>query len=213
MLGLPNIWRGAAYSAVTAATLTTGVYASWDHLPQLQTMLDRCDGSKSLNVVVILSGTDERIVEGLKLLKQKEADLAIISGSQQKHLEAFPLYGRIMNDPAMSWRIILDNQALNTAQNARNSAYLLAQIADKVRCVIPVTSTTHMPRVILLMKRTFGKLKLDLPIRPHPVRDKMSKRLSTMREMGKTLLTLIGIEERPKSAYLRRRLAAPQRDR
>lgn len=186
-------------AALTGLTIvgTTSVYATWEQLPELMTWRHRlCTDTERL-VGVVFTGNPDRVDEGIRILDRGQVKTLLISGNDYQS-------PKLSSRPDASVAIFFDDQAANTKENSLNTAKWLASQKLKVCAVELVTSAAHMARSVHLLQKTLKAEKLDIDIRPHPLYDSSSYFSLKIVEMGKMLLTLFGIEERNKSAYLRR---------
>lgn len=114
----------------------------------------------SADAIVVLTGGENRIETGIKLLQQESAQLLFISGVHQKVSldDILPESDRMLKE-----KITLGYKAQNTVGNARETADWIQD--KKIHSVLLVTSFYHMPRSITEVLEKAPELK----IRPYPV--------------------------------------------
>jgi hypothetical protein len=202
-----------AITGLVGVSATT-LYATWEELPGwIAGQPTPCPDSRP-TAGVVFTGTRSRTVEGLRLFQQGKIDVMLISGNEWHtlRLKAQTPFSLFNETKQAAPGITIDEEASNTKENADNTAKWLASMPEMKVCAVQlITSAAHMLRSLLLLHRALEALHLDTPIRPHPIYDDMSHWRAKVPEIGKTLLTLMGIEERSKSAYLPQRAAASAR--
>ena len=117
-------------------------------------------------LIVVLTGGNERIQEGLRLLQQGLGETLFISGvnkavSLESLLDAtYPQYAHLKG------KVFLGKEALNTHGNAQETRkWIQAHPAESIRLI---TANYHMPRSLLQFKRELS----GVTIIPHAVRPK-----------------------------------------
>lgn len=200
-------FRNAAVAVTAFAVIGEALLdKTWEQLPQVLLRQHRQCTNPATIVGVVFTGNQGRIDEGLNLLKKGEVKTLLISGN-----DAY-----LLREPSalpQALELFFDKKAANTRENAANTAQWLARLPLPKICAIElITSAAHMPRSAYLLSKYLKAENLNIPIRPHSIEDLMSNSRSRFREMGKMLLTLIGIEQRDESAYLRPHNVASQQN-
>lgn len=119
------------------------------------------------DAIIVLTGGQDRIAEGVKLLNSKVAPLMLISGVG-KATEMNQLLQKQKLPPEQikildHSKIAVGRKAINTVGNARETADWVAQ--NNVKSIILVTSNYHMPRSMVEFKKHIP----GVAITPHPV--------------------------------------------
>lgn len=123
----------------------------------------RPDGNVKADAIVVLTGGDSRVTEAVRLLASGHGRRLLISGVHPKTTGAML---RRVNPEAkrlFDCCIDLDRNARDTIENANETRRWLAQ--RRFRSVIVVTSSYHMPRGLVELRRALPELKLI----PYPV--------------------------------------------
>lgn len=192
----PHLRRKTLYGLFASAGLMVtglgGIYASWEQLPYLFLRQYRACPATEPPVGVVFTGGKERIAEALRLLDKGQLKAIYISGNDFRF---YMLDGQDKN------RISVDPRAVNTKQNAQDTAEWLHQLAPQPCMVTLITSAAHMPRASYLLAQALRKRKPPIAFKPHMVKDALSGPAGTIVEMIKMIYTLSGIEERGKNAY------------
>lgn len=110
------------------------------------------------DAIIVLTGGNGRVQEGVALLDKKMAQKLFISGVNEKVKIEDLVQGR-----PIPCCITLGYSATNTEGNAMESAQWIAQ--NKVKSIRLVTSNYHMVRARLI----FGSIAENLDVIPHPV--------------------------------------------
>lgn len=106
--------------------------------------------------IAALTGGAGRVERALRLLANGQADRLLISGVGRAE---FPeLAQRAGVDPVLGARVTLGHAAVNTRGNALEVADWARRAS--LRSVIVVTSTYHMPRALLELRRVAPHLEL-----------------------------------------------------
>lgn len=138
--------------------------------------------SQKTDAIVILTGDNYRIEDGLDLWSQLLAPELFISGVNEKTNRT---------DILSAWKgerrlplccLTLDFESKTTRQNAIQTARWIEK--NYIRSIRLVTSDYHMPRAVLEFKAVMP----DLEIIEHPVRHKLNK------QYNKSWLRLLVIE-------------------
>ncbi|MBY0613360.1 MAG: YdcF family protein [Beijerinckiaceae bacterium] len=135
---------------------------------------DRADG------IVALTGGSERISDAVDLLADGRAQRLLISGvnrstSPERLASTLPQHRDLFD-----CCIDMDYQARNTVGNAVETKRWAE--SRKVRSLIVVTSSYHMPRAMLELQRAMPEVDL----RPHPVSPDKPAEFSAWRSLGNT---------------------------
>ncbi len=127
------------------------------------------DGQAPADGIVVLTGTDHRIVEGARLLKEGRAKRLLISGVNRrtKREDVHRISG--LDDMHFACCVDLGYEALTTAGNAEEAGRWAGERG--YRSLIVVTSNYHMPRSLLV----FSLSMPDTRFIPHPVPTKGSR--------------------------------------
>lgn len=113
--------------------------------------------------IVVLTGGERRVAEGLSLLTAGQGDRLLISGVSEK-ISSRDLWAHTGGvGPGNSAHIELDAKPNNTAENARETAIWVRR--HGYRSLLIVTSAYHLPRSALLFARALPEVDLLL----HPV--------------------------------------------
>ena len=146
----------AAAAAVILAVLGFFAFAFSIDSTQPSTTA-RADG------IVVLTGGGKRIEEALSLLSRGRASRLLISGVHPGTTRG--ILSRLMpaNEQMFACCVDIDRQALNTVGNATETRSWTRQRG--FRSLIVVTSSYHMPRSLVELKRAMPDIRLI----PHPV--------------------------------------------
>lgn len=106
--------------------------------------------------VVVLAGGKERIITGIRLIKQKAAPVIIIAGGTANIFDQNIKPAVLMKEFAIEFgvpsdRIITETESRNTRENAVNTKRILDKLNAKK--VILVTSDYHMRRAHAVFKK------------------------------------------------------------
>lgn len=110
------------------------------------------------DAIVAVSGGDTtaRTAEAIRLYKEDWAPWLVFSGAAldpQSSSNAQAMRRQALNAGVPDYAILLDEQALDTADNASRTLQLLTRNADRI---ILVTSPYHQRRAGIEFERTFG---------------------------------------------------------
>lgn len=140
-------------SALLVALLAIGFIVFASSIERVQNGRDvKADG------IVVLTGGEARIDQAVKLLSEGRAKRLLISGVhpsttsgqlQRRYPKAGPLFRCCID---------LDKQALNTTGNAAETRAWARR--QKFNSLIVVTSSYHMPRTLLELRRVMPSVKL-----------------------------------------------------
>lgn len=119
--------------------------------------------------IVVLTGGAERIETALHLLAQNKAPVLLVSGVGRGS-ELADLARRVQVDPAgLGERVTLGRMATSTAGNAAETAAWVRR--NRVKSLIVVTASYHMPRALLEMGQALPGVALHpVPVRPPAMR-------------------------------------------
>lgn len=124
--------------------------------------LDRADG------IVVLTGGEARIAEALKLLQRGYAKRLLISGVNPATTKLELVRLNPQNASLFKCCVDLDQNAINTVSNAEETASWAHK--QGFRSLIVVTSSYHMPRSLVELRREFPHARLiPYPIQPPKV--------------------------------------------
>lgn len=117
------------------------------------------------DAVVVLTGGNGRIEEGLRLFKEGKGMYLIISGVEGRSdlNRIFP--GRDLKSTVDTARIILDIESRSTADNAVNVKRIVEE--KGLNSLILVTSNYHMKRAFTIFRKA---MKSEVEIYRHPVK-------------------------------------------
>ena len=116
------------------------------------------------DALIVATGGQNRILEGVRLLDDKKAKLLLISGvNEGVHVET-------LTGPNPPCCITLGYRAQNTRENAQESLDWIKK--NNVKSFRLITSDYHMPRAYLEFRHLLGD---DIEILKHPVREKRHK--------------------------------------
>lgn len=120
--------------------------------------------------IVVLTGGEGRVAEGLRLLAADPAARLLVSGVHQDAPLA-ALERPVGVDPAaLAPRITLGRRAVSTRGNAEEAA-AWAQ-AHAISTLVVVTAGYHMPRALLMLRRALpGARLIPHPVTPAPFRE------------------------------------------
>ena len=121
------------------------------------------DITKKTDAIIVLTGGDKRVNEGLDLLSQDKAQYLFISGVNKKVLpyDLVAIWGK--NGVKILPRITLGYAADNTASNATESLEWVKE--NNIKSIRLVTANYHMTRALL----NFHNALPDVEIYKHPV--------------------------------------------
>ncbi len=132
------------------------------------------------NAIVVLTGGSERIPTALALLEARKADKLLISGVPPGVTVAQVLNNQTLSPDLKNCCVTLGHAAADTFGNAEETRAWVR--AENIRTLRLVTAHYHMPRSLLLFRRSLP----DIVITPHAVApsnvplDKWWKRYGTM---------------------------------
>jgi uncharacterized SAM-binding protein YcdF (DUF218 family) len=129
-------------------------------------MREPVDSAAAADGIVVLTGTDSRIVEGGRLLKQGRAKRMLISGvnRQTSRTDLQRISG--MDEASFQCCVDLGYEALDTIGNADETRHWVKDL--NFRSVIVVTSSYHMPRSITELRLAMP----DITLTAHSVQTK-----------------------------------------
>ena len=118
----------------------------------------------------------DRLIEGLRLVKNGHAPKLIISGGSAKLPGVLPeseLVRQFVNEFSMlpDSLILIETESRNTEANARNTAKYLAELKID-RDVFLVTSASHMRRAKFMFENNGFKVR-PVAVDPFPLMDRM----------------------------------------
>ncbi len=140
----------------------TGLYEFYHSIP-----IAANTSEEKTDAIIVLTGGQDRIAEGVKLLNHKFAPKMLISGVakttvKEKLMEKQKLPPEEAKKIDLS-KIAVGRKAINTVGNARETADWVA--ANNIKSIRLVTASYHMPRALV----EFDKHLPGVAIIPHPV--------------------------------------------
>lgn len=141
---------------------------------------ERMASAEPADGIVALTGGSERISDAVDLLADGRARRLLITGvnrstSPERLASTLPQHRELFD-----CCIDMDYQARNTVGNAVETKRWAE--SRKVRSLIVVTSSYHMPRAMIELQRAMP----DIDLRPHPVSPDKPQELSTWRKLAAT---------------------------
>ncbi|NBX66467.1 MAG: YdcF family protein [Proteobacteria bacterium] len=110
----------------------------------------------SNTAIVVFTGDDRRIIEGLRLYMDGVADRLLITGMEAAKIDLLDLYQNAGFMPARSLEgVYIDKHAKTTYENAVNTRIWLS--GRGIENIILVTSDFHVPRSRLLLEKQLGQ--------------------------------------------------------
>ncbi|MGH7753966.1 MAG: YdcF family protein [Gemmatimonadales bacterium] len=196
------MWRAAAL--LTLAALALGLVAHQNILQAIGDFLAPEDPLAAVDAVIAISGDGrERVGTAADLFRRGYAPWLILSGGPvlarraSGSAQELARFAREFGVPPD--RILLDEQATSTVENARGSTRVMQE--HGLRSAILVTSPYHMRRSIVIFRSTFAPL--GLRVLAYPARNSFfdlqgwwkipQRREFVIREYLKLLAFLIGI--------------------
>ena len=146
------------------------------------------------DAVIVLTGGEQRVAKGLKMLARNDADHLLVSGVHPsvKINELLAIHHYPQN---LAGQITLDHNAIDTYGNALEATKWVN--AEGYNAICLITSNYHMPRALLF----FRHLMPNVVILPHVVQPEMLKQARWW-ERGEAVTLLV-------SAYIDYLLAWP----
>lgn len=132
-------------------------------------MREPADGDARADGIVVLTGTDQRIVAGARLLREGRAARMLISGVNRKTTRDDVLRISGLDDARFTCCVDLGYEALDTAGNAEEARGWASQRG--YRRLIVVTSNYHMPRSLLVFRLAMPNIDFI----PYPVPTKAAR--------------------------------------
>jgi uncharacterized SAM-binding protein YcdF (DUF218 family) len=120
------------------------------------------------DAIIVLTGGNDRIAQGVKLLAKGKAEKLLISGVNRKSEFSDLLSVQGVDDllavgAGLADKISLGRKAVNTVGNAEEAKEWASK--NNVKSIILVTANYHMPRALV----EFRKLLPSTEIEPYPV--------------------------------------------
>ena len=143
--------------AIFALTLG-GLISFYNKIPE-QNIAEKT--LRNADAIVVLTGGQQRIPEGINLMQQKKSDWMLISGVHEK--TKIDEITNHLNSENITKNITLGRFAQTTKGNAIETKEWVAK--NNVNSIILVTANYHMPRTISIFKREMPTLN----IQPYPV--------------------------------------------
>jgi len=152
------IRRSLLVTLVLGLALLGGFVIYIDNLPR-----NAAASPARTDAIVVLTGGDARIAEGLRLLAAERAGRLLITGVN----EAVTMEALLQFAPdvpaSLAERITVDRRAGDTIGNARETAAWVAE--HKVGSIRLVTAAYHMPRSLMELRRALPGVEIIA----HPV--------------------------------------------
>lgn len=158
-----GLGRAVLRTLVVALLLFLGLVAGFlvfvEQLPH-EASLDR----RHSDAIVVLTGGQDRVAEGLRLLAEGQADRLLISGvHRDTTLKSLLALAPEVPSDSVADRVVLDRVAGDTLGNARETARWAREAG--VGSLRVVTAAYHMPRSLLELQRALP----DVTLIAHPV--------------------------------------------
>lgn len=146
--------------------------------------------------VVVLTGDDERVGAGLRLLQEKHAERLLISGvghsATLRELVVAAGFDAAAA-PTLANRVTLGRTAESTHGNALETADWVGQTG--IGSLIVVTSYYHMPRALTELRRRLpGTALIAYPVHPPEMREWAYSWRRIVSEYNKYLAVVLGLE-------------------
>lgn len=145
-----------------ASLWAVGLYDFYHHIPTQVTADD-----EKTDAIIVLTGGQERIGEGVKLLNNKYAGKLLISGVGKWTKDEKLLANQNLSKEELSKtdfsKITFGHEAINTIGNAKETESWVRQ--NNIHSIRLVTANYHMPRALLEFKKRMPELKII----PNPV--------------------------------------------
>ncbi len=172
-----------------------GLYDFYKQIPVTATT----DNEKT-DAIIVLTGGQERIAEGIKLLNHNYAPKLLISGvAREAKMEQLLEQQHLPKDEAKQVdfsKIKMGREAVNTVGNALETADWVK--ANNIKSIRLVTANYHMPRALVEFKKQMPDLKIiENPVFPENFQrnywqeDQFTRRLIVI-EYIKYLMAQIG---------------------
>lgn len=157
------VFKFFAYCLTALSTLFLLWCAGWLWFAASVASMKPYDTAVKTDAIIVLTGGDKRVNEGLDLIAQGKAQYLFISGvnPKVKPEELVALWGK--DGTKIAGRITLGYFADNTAANARESQQWVEQ--NNIKSIRLVTANYHMMRSLL----NFRKALPSVAIYQHPV--------------------------------------------
>ena len=116
------------------------------------------------DAIVVLTGGNDRIAEGVRLLADGRADKLLITGVNKKSNFSELISVQGVDDilaigATLTDKISLGRKALTTVGNAKETKEWVAK--NEVKSIIVVTSNYHMPRALVEFRRLMPKIDMQ----------------------------------------------------
>lgn len=134
-----------------------GMVGYHELIPSKQTQIN-----KKYDAIIILTGGERRITDGINLLAEGKANQLLVTGVG-KDVKAAELLNKMNLPPHIAAKIDLGKKARSTIGNVHESKEWIEE--NNIKTAIIVTGNYHIPRAIRLFK---SRIK-DLEILPYPV--------------------------------------------
>jgi len=122
----------------------------------------------AVDMIVVLTGGQNRLREAVQILKDGKSKTLFISGMEPDvTLEAVLKANRIESDPDLLARIKTGIASRNTAENAEEVRHAVNE--HKAQSFLLVTSNYHMRRALALIRLEFMEFNVAVRVLPYPV--------------------------------------------
>jgi uncharacterized SAM-binding protein YcdF (DUF218 family) len=148
----------SSFINVVVLLYTLGFFVFMQTLPT-----DRTLPAASADAIVVLTGRQGRIDEGLRLFQEGHARFFYVSGVHPDVKKTELIERGKIPAAKMACCVIFDSVARNTVQNAEQTAAWVRN--QKINHLILVTDDLHLPRAMILFKKALP----DRIITPHPL--------------------------------------------
>lgn len=147
-------------------------------------MREPLDTEQRADGIVVLTGAEQRIMEGGRLLQQGRGRRLLISGVNKRTTREDVHRLSELPDPLFGCCVDLGYAALDTIGNARETRGWADGLG--YRSLIVVTSRYHMPRSLALLRIAMP----DMVLLPHPVQAKVQRPTAWWMHLGTTRLLI-----------------------
>lgn len=117
----------------------------------------------SNEAIVVPTGNTDRVLYGLKLLKERNSDWILITGGSYPPLNLPELitetWGKDADVQKIQSKILLEPDAQTTFENARFSAPILKE--KEIKRVILVTTDVYVPRALTIFKSFMNTVEIQ----------------------------------------------------
>jgi uncharacterized SAM-binding protein YcdF (DUF218 family) len=154
----PMFFIVSSFVNIVVLLYTVGFFVFMQTLPT-----DRTLPAKPADAIVVLTGRQGRIDEGLRLFQEGHARLFYVSGVHPDVKKTELIERGKIPTAQMACCVIFDSVAQNTVQNAEQTAQWVHK--QNIHHLILVTDDLHLPRAMILFKKALP----DRIVTPHPL--------------------------------------------